>query len=112
MISTPISSGFSGLTASLLESLRDEFSKSKIFTTAMMENSDRWNRADTEVRTRCCYQTVTLTWSDHAAEVDKSTSDERSVEHDFARRIIVDAASDTSPYSLERWRSMVSLSSW
>lgn len=51
MISTPISNGFGGLTSSLLESLRDEFSKSKIFTTAMMENSDSWKRADTEV----CY---------------------------------------------------------
>lgn len=100
MISTPISNGFGGLTSSLLESLRDEFAKSKIFTTAMMENSDSWNRADTEV---CPLLFLSSSFSDSVrwVEVDQSTPAERGVEHDFARGIIVDAPSDSSANSLE-----------
>lgn len=49
MITTPVSNGFSGLTSSMLELIRDEFQKSKIFTTAMMEDSNGWVREDTIV---------------------------------------------------------------
>lgn len=50
MITTPISDAFGGFTSVLLEMLRDDFSKSKVFTTAMMTNASSWKRDDTEVR--------------------------------------------------------------
>jgi hypothetical protein len=49
MITTPISDAFGGFTSVLLETLRDDFSKSKVFTTAMMTNASSWKRDDTEV---------------------------------------------------------------
>lgn len=49
MLTTPISDGFGGFASSFLETLRDEFPKSKIFSTAMLDNSLGWKREDTEV---------------------------------------------------------------
>lgn len=50
MLSSSVSSGYSGFTGAFLEMLRDEFSKSSVFTTAMLEDSLGWKREDTEVR--------------------------------------------------------------
>ena len=49
MLSTSMTDGFSGFTTSFLESLRDEFPKSSVFTTGMIESSTKWKRPDTEV---------------------------------------------------------------
>jgi len=50
MLTTSLSDGFSGFTTTLLESLRDEFPKSTVFTTGMIDSSRYWVRQDTEVR--------------------------------------------------------------
>lgn len=49
MLSTPISDGFGGFSSVFLEMLRDEFTKSTIFTTAILSDSLSWKREDTEV---------------------------------------------------------------
>ncbi|KDE03252.1 hypothetical protein MVLG_06246 [Microbotryum lychnidis-dioicae p1A1 Lamole] len=48
MITTPVSDAFSGLSATLLEILRDDFTKSSVFTTAMISDAFAWKREDTE----------------------------------------------------------------
>ncbi|SCV67865.1 BQ2448_5476 [Microbotryum intermedium] len=48
MITTPVSDAFSGLSATLLEILKDDFTKSSVFTTAMILNAYGWKREDTE----------------------------------------------------------------
>ncbi|ORY88902.1 tubulin domain-domain-containing protein [Leucosporidium creatinivorum] len=48
MLSSPISDGFSGFTSIFLETLRDEFPKNSIFTTAMLSDALGWKREDTE----------------------------------------------------------------
>ncbi|KAL8277816.1 hypothetical protein RQP46_009799 [Phenoliferia psychrophenolica] len=48
MLSTPISNGFGGFASVFLETIRDDFTKHAIFTTAMLSDSLGWKRADTE----------------------------------------------------------------
>ncbi|GAA5946885.1 hypothetical protein JCM3765_002059 [Sporobolomyces pararoseus] len=49
MITSSISNGFSGLTTNFLEeSLRQEFSKSTVWVTSMLESSKGWKRIDTD----------------------------------------------------------------
>lgn len=48
MLTTSMTDGFSGFTTSFLESLRDEFPKSSVFTTGMIGSSRNWKRPDTE----------------------------------------------------------------
>ncbi|GAA5905693.1 uncharacterized protein JCM6883_005414 [Sporobolomyces salmoneus] len=49
MLSTPLSDGFSGFTSTFLShSLRDEFPKSTVWTTGMIQNSLSWKRPDTD----------------------------------------------------------------
>lgn len=50
MLSSPLSDGFSGFTSIFLENLRDEFPKSSIFSTGMLQDALGWKREDTEVR--------------------------------------------------------------
>jgi hypothetical protein len=50
MLSSTISDGFSGFTSIFLETLRDEFPKNNIFSTAMLTDALSWKREDTEVR--------------------------------------------------------------
>lgn len=49
MLTTPVSDGFGGLASVFLETLRDDFPKHPIFTTAMISDSVGWKRPDTEV---------------------------------------------------------------
>ncbi|KAK4698262.1 hypothetical protein P7C70_g8020, partial [Phenoliferia sp. Uapishka_3] len=48
MLTTPISNGFGGFASIFLETIRDDFTKHAIFTTAMMTDSIGWKRVDTE----------------------------------------------------------------
>ena len=44
MLTTPISNGFGGFASVFLETIRDDFTKHAIFTTAMMSDSIGWKR--------------------------------------------------------------------
>lgn len=48
MLSTPISDGLSGLSASFVEALRDEFPKASLFATVSMQDERAWRRATSE----------------------------------------------------------------
>ncbi|KAI5479056.1 hypothetical protein MNV49_004338 [Pseudohyphozyma bogoriensis] len=48
MITTPISDAFGGFSSVFLEALRDEFTKSTIFTTATLSDSLSWKRKDND----------------------------------------------------------------
>ncbi|GAA5841691.1 hypothetical protein JCM3766R1_005153 [Sporobolomyces carnicolor] len=48
MLSSTISDGFGGFTSAFLDMLRDEFPKSTVWTTAMIEDALEWKREDTD----------------------------------------------------------------
>ncbi|GAA5998738.1 uncharacterized protein JCM10292_007198 [Rhodotorula paludigena] len=48
LLTTRLSTGFSGLTASFLELLRDEHPKAAIWSTALLSNARGWKRADSD----------------------------------------------------------------
>jgi hypothetical protein len=49
LLTSSLSSGFSGLTTSFVEHVRDEFPKAILWATGMLENSRSWTRSDSEV---------------------------------------------------------------
>ncbi|GAA5976550.1 hypothetical protein JCM10908_005541 [Rhodotorula pacifica] len=48
LLTSSMSSGFSGLTTAFVEHVRDEFPKTVLWTTGMLENARSWQRPDSE----------------------------------------------------------------
>ncbi|POY72544.1 hypothetical protein BMF94_4370 [Rhodotorula taiwanensis] len=48
LLTASLSTGFSGLTTAFVEHVRDEFPKTILWTTGMLENARGWKRTDTE----------------------------------------------------------------
>lgn len=72
MLNTPISDGFGGFTSVFLEMIRDEFTKSTIFTTATLSDSLGWKRTETEVSSASLLASLRLL---RFVRSDLSTSD-------------------------------------
>lgn len=48
LLTSSLSSGFSGLTTAFVEHVRDEFPKTVLWSTGLLENSRGWRRSDSE----------------------------------------------------------------
>lgn len=57
-LSTPLSTGFSGLSSALLEQMRDEYPKSKFFSTGLISDARSWMREDSDVRSGTLFQII------------------------------------------------------
>ncbi|SCZ93049.1 BZ3500_MvSof-1268-A1-R1_Chr6-2g08428 [Microbotryum saponariae] len=84
MITTPVSDAFSGLSATLLEILRDDFTKSSVFTTAMISDAFAWKREDTEVCTRLNRLEVELTLTRIGAVSEQRSKKQRLLNLGFS----------------------------